>query len=803
MKKFLFTLLFAIAAMAAVARAYTDTYVVTVNGEVVKTATETVDVVWTDNQTFTIYINNFVVGTTPIGNIVVPGITTMDYCGCYEVFSYYTTVTINKGDLNGIWYGPMLGEVPIAVFGKINDAKLYFSIDIELLSLGKMVNVTFGTDSFDHFHGYGGGDPGEFHIRLKETDFFYNGSDICPEWEWDGCYALDFYTVEYSNNLYPGTGTVTVTGCSGEFWHTISANFYIHKGLIKFENHLKVLPSGVYVEGSDIPSPSFWSLPEGSGYFYFSYLRCDEYSSSWAEYTMPTEEGVYSVYVSTSEGEYYQPQHEYLGSYTVSLLNDEEWERVNELYAELVPLGWYSPWRIYDNGRANVSSFWGVKTAGGYVVSLDFAHDGLSGEFPEKILSFPRLESLNLSGNKLSGDAADIYAALQQDSTLFNGISLLNISGNAIGGNVGLLAAGFPNLTKFDASGNCFSTVSPVISATVEDLNLSSQQIPVVLDYGLLSGAAGDSAVQIPDILLYDHASQTFSDELPFVLTTAVPVGFDTGTTSDWYVNMLYQAGEGLVLDSESRNNVYRGANGDVVNAILANGGSVADGSSFGVAFTFEAGNANIADGTDITDLQATVLYMSGLWGNAPFNFTAADICTDSLITAQDVEAVANIILSQPSAAPAGEDVDDPEARVYVKDGKVMLSTSVPVAALSIKATGNIEWNLQQCAMEQAANGANVVAYSLTGAALPMGETVIATSAVDAVLCAAELVDGSASLISVSLCADETASVEYVTIDEAVCEEVYNLAGVRQKGLSRGINLVKSNGKVKKVLNCK
>jgi hypothetical protein len=66
------------------------------------------------------------------------------------------------------------------------------------------------------------------------------------------------------------------------------------------------------------------------------------------------------------------------------------------------------------------------------------------------------------------------------------------------------------------------------------------------------------------------------------------------------------------------------------------------------------------------------------------------------------------------------------------------------------------------------------------------------------------LADESATAIRTSLGGEDgTTSVEYTIVDESVESEFYNVAGVRHDGLSRGINLIKSNGKVKKVLNNK
>ena len=797
MKKLLSTFFLVIASVTAMSRSYTDTYVLTMNGEVVQEATETVYMTETAPNTYTLEIYNLVLGTTQIGNIVVPGIKTTNHVSYdYEEFSLDTTVTINKGDLGGMWVGPMLGQVPISVYGKINEEKLYVNIDMMVMS--KDVNVRFGTDDFNVIG------PGHyFEIWLKKDRFTYTGEPIYPEWEFMDYGNIDTtnYEVSYSDNIYPGTGTVHVSSDG----YTCSKNFTIEKASLSSSDcFLHYVPEGEYVVGEHIPSPEVYFKMEGVGNSYFHYVRKDTQSSDSISYEMPQDEGIYDVYLYVAEGRCYLANHFHLGSFSISLLTSSEWNLLNALHTELVGQGWETPWDI-SKGKTSVSTFHGIKTKNGSVAEIDLSSQGLTGIFPKALLSFPKITSINLSDNKLSGDVAtEIYEYLEQNRDTCNSISSLNISNNSYCGNVGFLAECFPNLTALDASGNSFSSVSPIIPANVSELNLASQKLTGVLDFGQMTDAA-----QIPDILLYDHANQTFSSEMPLILTTAAPQGFDAATTGEWYANLLY-SDNSFKANGDSRNNVYRGGNGDMVYAILDCEGSVANGSSIGMTFTFENGDANIISGIDVTDLQTMILYMFNSLEGAAFNFTAADIYADGVITVQDIVCTVNKILAQSATLDGGmmkasrHFKEDAEAYVYIKDGKVILNTEVPVAALSIKSNGGIEWNLQQLGMEQAVLGGNVVGYSLSGTTLPVGETVIGTCVSSTALNGVMLADKSATAICTSLgIGGDTTSIEYTTADEDVECEFYNAAGVRHDGLSRGINLIKSNGKVKKVLNNK
>ena len=63
MKKILSACILVIASVAAMARSYTGAYVVTMDGAVVQEATETVYVTETAPNTYTLEINNLVLGT--------------------------------------------------------------------------------------------------------------------------------------------------------------------------------------------------------------------------------------------------------------------------------------------------------------------------------------------------------------------------------------------------------------------------------------------------------------------------------------------------------------------------------------------------------------------------------------------------------------------------------------------------------------------------------------------------------------------------------------------------------------------
>lgn len=150
MKKFLLTVAVAMTAMFATAqtRTYTDNLVVIINGEVADQQTSEITLEEEDGGTYKLSLNHFVLGGfMKIGNIVIDNISVSTQDGI-EVFTVERNIIIEAGDENtDDWMGPMLGEVPVDITGKMTEHKLYCNIDIDMTStLGQVINVKFGQE---------------------------------------------------------------------------------------------------------------------------------------------------------------------------------------------------------------------------------------------------------------------------------------------------------------------------------------------------------------------------------------------------------------------------------------------------------------------------------------------------------------------------------------------------------------------------------------------------------------------------------------------------------------------------------
>lgn len=132
---------------------YTDKLVVTINGESSPEQTTKITVETPKDGIMNITLPNFCLSAGEdkmyVGTIKVNEIP-LTASGLYSTFTTNQTIQIEAGDIpiEGMWLGPMLGDVPLQMVGKISDDKFYTTIDIEMVLLGQTIHVVFGTDDF-------------------------------------------------------------------------------------------------------------------------------------------------------------------------------------------------------------------------------------------------------------------------------------------------------------------------------------------------------------------------------------------------------------------------------------------------------------------------------------------------------------------------------------------------------------------------------------------------------------------------------------------------------------------------------
>ena len=156
MKKFLLTVLcalFCLCGMAQSEKIYTEPLVVTINGESTEPQDASITVVDNGNGTINFVLNNFVLAVGEeqmgVGNIVLNNLETKESIFGLKYFSYDGTLAIAEGNKEGIdtWMGPMLGDIPLVLQGKMTDDNLYVTIDIDMQAmLGQIIYVKLGAN---------------------------------------------------------------------------------------------------------------------------------------------------------------------------------------------------------------------------------------------------------------------------------------------------------------------------------------------------------------------------------------------------------------------------------------------------------------------------------------------------------------------------------------------------------------------------------------------------------------------------------------------------------------------------------
>ena len=132
---------------------YTEQLLVTINGEQAEPRTTTVTVYDNNDGTVNFELKNFFFNLegfeAPVGTIFVENVSMTEGEDGLQYLAYDGNVTIQEGDLEGVgtWVGPLLGPIDINLRGKMNDEKLYVTIDMPN-AMGQAVFVQLGTDDF-------------------------------------------------------------------------------------------------------------------------------------------------------------------------------------------------------------------------------------------------------------------------------------------------------------------------------------------------------------------------------------------------------------------------------------------------------------------------------------------------------------------------------------------------------------------------------------------------------------------------------------------------------------------------------
>ncbi len=332
-------------------------------------------------------------------------------------------------------------------------------------------------------------------------------------------------------------------------------------------------------------------------------------------------------------------------------------------------------------------------------------------------------------------------------------------------------------VSAIDLSGNSFSAIESEVPASIS-LNLHNQQLNAIVDYKVGTNDASVILAQLPSILCYDSSAGGQTSHFVFS-STGDGWGF---TLSEDNGNLRFTGNTPFIFKEE---------NGAVLQCHSSFGN--ASGSTFSLRLTFDDGDANFNGEVNIGDLQMMINYIfDDIANGSLFNFTAADLWKDNRINVQDVVKEVDVLFAQSDdEAPVKamyeqqhQEQEDIHASLRFENGQLLLESDTPVTALDITLASDqsVSWQALQAmgftvTTRNVSGGIRLIAYSMSGVEVPVGETAIATTTGSATVLKATLSDKTSNTIGVYL--NSTIPTSINDIDEASLEgaSVYDLGG--------------------------
>ena len=439
-------------------------------------------------------------------------------------------------------------------------------------------------------------------------------------------------------------------------------------------------------------------------------------------------------------------------AYTLAGLPEKEWNILKHIPALTGGENWKTKW-VLGATPEETESLEGVTIKNGHIYSIVLGNNNLTGPLPHVVFALDSLNTLNLQNNNLSGNIRMDY---EDDTFDYANLSLccdslkrLDISGNKLTGDLYDIMAYAPNLKTLKASYNKIRDISnPLPVYTLEFYGQDLRDIYTV-NYSDIFNLKGDPQSAVPTVFTYSNKSNstasanidTYNNYFYLVISDA----WNVNSSGYWYGSMtkrLDNANSSMGYYSYDSwcDGWYTKPLGETLNAgVKTSTSRWNDYHRFNVVMDCRPGDVNFDAQLNITDMQRTLNYaLDSTYYNryTPFNFTAANlIATDRTINVQDVVANINLLLDSgvtPKLAKGNRSKDtaqdeEPEAVLYVKDGRLMLNTTRPVAALDLLLTGeNVKWSPAVDAFSKKSKGNRTIVYSLFGDEIMEGETVIA-----------------------------------------------------------------------------
>ena len=496
---------------------------------------------------------------------------------------------------------------------------------------------------------------------------------------------------------------------------------------------------------------------------------------------------------------------------TLAGISDTEWNILKQIPNLTGGSSWVSKWTLGETS-AQTPLPKGVSLQDGKVASLFLQHNNLTGTLPYIIFALPYLRTADLSGNQLTGsikrNEAD-HAAIYEGLTLkADSLQYLDISVNQLTGNLSDIMPYAPALTTLKANQNRISEITPIINVATLEFDAQDLRGIFTVKYSDLCKMREGTENTLPTVLTYSNSS--YADSYKTTVSTYISDTCGVNLKDRWYMQLNTNLLNGIPTPTYYNtvsDGWYNYPSGITQNA-FSSASEWSKRHRFNVVMDYEMGDVNFDTEINLSDMQKTLntALDSTYYGRyMPFNFYAANlISTDQTINVQDVVASINLLLDlgvtptlakarAPQQARGTEDEEEePEATLSIIDGKLVLSTARPVAALDLVSSDeSVEWEPVMNLFSKSARATRTIFYSLFGDLLPEGETVLAE--LEGTITAAMLVDIDGNEIPLRIIDGEATGIDAAPDAAQQGSEAYDLQGRRvstQQILQKGIYII-------------
>lgn len=453
------------------------------------------------------------------------------------------------------------------------------------------------------------------------------------------------------------------------------------------------------------------------------------------------KENVFHIRFKTSKGQWSE-----LISHTFTKgqlqMDLADYEILKAFYHATGGAEWNETWDI-SSSEINADQWNGVNFRGGKVYDIYLPDNNLTGTLPAEIFTLTELTDIDLSGNKLSGKIDSISAEIGE-KTVSAVLSSVNLSHNELCGEVSAFAQAIPAIEKLNLSGNRLTEISSQLPESLKEADLSNQFVDYFNEQSGIPSLVRNAPTHIlqlgetMDIPLNTLQLYGFTDEEGNPNEAPDFQIADKNGTTRLYLKYdpdirTYKC----PLDKE-----WQYATTDTLVAIQESG--LASGYSMNVLLDYAMGDANIDHTVDVLDIQHSLNYIlsGGEECSLPFNFAAADTYKDATLTVQDIVKTVDIVLDTKPASSSPmrrftgyATAHNAEAHVFIQNGRLILDTHTPVAAIDITIDHADEGELLSlinsskftCICRQSADHTlRMLIYSLTGATFAKGQTELA-----------------------------------------------------------------------------